>query len=304
MGVIYKIKSPSGRLYIGKTYDLRKRVNAYKCDVRKGSKNLKLHNSLRKYGWDAHVLEVVEEVSDELLSEREMYWIEYYKTYCYENPKGLNMTKGGDGQRSTWMHDVERREKQSEVFSGEGNPFYGKSHTEETKKLLSEKISRINKEQGKKIPEWGVEKGREVVRRPIVMYDLKGKFVKEFKSLAEASKELKISHASISENISGKKSQAKGYIFRYREENYPLVISVGEVKKQTVKREVVGVYAGEVMTFPSALEASEFFKIPKTTINRAAMYNGGRPIRTGHQFYYKDFFIKKQNRPHIAGCAT
>ena len=58
MGVIYKITSPSGRLYVGKTHDLRKRVNAYKCDVRKNRKDLKLHNSLRKYGWDAHILEV------------------------------------------------------------------------------------------------------------------------------------------------------------------------------------------------------------------------------------------------------
>jgi len=75
MGVIYKITSPSGRLYVGKTHDLRKRVNAYKCDVRKNRKDLKLHNSLRKYGWDAHILEVIEEVEDALLDEREIYWI-------------------------------------------------------------------------------------------------------------------------------------------------------------------------------------------------------------------------------------
>jgi hypothetical protein len=53
---------------------------------------------------------------------------------------------------------------------------------------------------------------------------------------------------------------------------------------------------------PSAQEASEYFLIPKTTINRAAMYNNGKPIRTGYQFYYKDSL--KQNRPHIAGRAA
>ena len=41
------------------------------------------------------------------------------------------MTLGGDGQRSTWMHDTERRKKQSRLFSGQGNPFYGKTHSEE-----------------------------------------------------------------------------------------------------------------------------------------------------------------------------
>jgi len=54
MGVIYKIKSPSDKLYVGKTYNLRKRINAHKCSAKKG-KNILLHNSIRKYGWDAHV---------------------------------------------------------------------------------------------------------------------------------------------------------------------------------------------------------------------------------------------------------
>lgn len=299
MGVIYKITSPSGRLYVGKTHDLRKRVNAYKCDVRKNRKDLKLHNSLRKYGWDAHILEVIEEVEDALLDEREIYWIAELDTYCYKNPKGLNMTLGGDGQRSTWMHDLERRKKQSKVFSGEGNPFYGKTHTEETRKKLAKVMSERNKRQGIKIPEWGAEKGREAVRKKILCYDLQGCFLKEYKSLAEASEELKIHHSTISDSIKGRRSQAKGYIFRYKTDNYPLKIEVGVIKHKTVKRPVIGVYAGEVMVFASSAEASSYYGIPKTTINRAAQYNSGKPIRSGHEFYYQ-----KQNRPHIVGRAA
>ncbi len=299
MGVIYKITSPSGRLYVGKTHDLRKRVNAYKCDVRKNRKDLKLHNSLRKYGWDAHILEVIEEVEDALLDEREIYWIAELNTYCYKNPKGLNMTLGGDGQRSTWMHNLERRKKQSELFSGEGNPFYGKTHTEEYKKRKALQVSEYNRENGVKVPEWGVEKGREVVRRKIVCYDLNGNFLKEYNSLASASKELNIHHSTISDSIKGRRSQAKGYVFRYKTDNYPLQIEVGVIKHKTVKRPVIGVYAGEVMVFASSAEASSYYGIPKTTINRAAQYNNGKPIRSGHEFYYQ-----KQNRPHIAGRAA
>ena len=299
MGLIYKITSPSGRLYIGKTYDLRKRINAYKCDIKKNRKNLKLHNSLRKYGWDAHVLEVIEEVTDELLNEREMYWIAELKTYCYEYPNGLNMTKGGDGQRSTWMHDIERRKKQSESRRGVNGTFYGRHHTEENKKLASERTRKYNLEHGVKVPEWGAEKGREVVRRKIVCYDLNGDFVKEYNSLASASKELNIHHSCISESISKRKSQAKGYVFRYKTDNYPLKIEVGVIKHKTVKRPVVGVYAGEVMVFASSAEAASYYGIPKTTINRAAQYNNGKPIRSGHEFYYQ-----KQNRPPIVGRAA
>jgi group I intron endonuclease len=299
MGVIYKILSPSGRLYIGQTQNLRKRINAYKCDVRKDRKDIKLHNSLRKYGWDAHVLEVIEEVADELMDEREIYWIAELKTYCYKYPEGLNMTEGGDGQRSTWMHDIERRRKQAQRFSGEGNPFYGKKHTKEYRAKKAKQVSEYNKKHGVMVPEWGVEKGREAVRKKILCYDLQGNFLKEYNSLSSASAELSISHQSITDSLTKRKSQAKGYVFRYKTDNYPLKIEVGVIKNKTVKRPVIGVYAGEVMVFTSSTEASSYYGIPKTTINRAAQYNNGKPIRSGHEFYYQ-----KQNRPHIAGRAA
>lgn len=299
MGVIYKITSPSGKLYVGKTYDLRKRINAYKCDIKKGRKDIKLHNSLRKYGWDAHVLEVIEEINDELLNEREIYWIAELKTYCYEYPDGLNMTKGGEGQRSTWMHKTELRQWFSERFTGDGNPFYGKHHSEEFKKRKSKEVSEYNKKNGIKIPKWGVEKSRLKKIKPVLMYDATGKFVREFESCTEASNFVGGKPGDVSVCANEKRSHSRGYVFRYKTENYPLQIEV-ELKQQGAKRSVVGMYAGEVVEFDSSLEAAEYYNIPKTTINRAAMYNQGKPIRTGHQFYYKDL-LNQQNRPCITG---
>jgi hypothetical protein len=128
---------------------------------------------------------------------------------------------------------------------------------------------------------------------------LQGNFLKEYNSLSSASAELSISHQSITDSLTKRKSQAKGYVFRYKTDNYPLKIEVGVIKNKTVKRPVIGVYAGEVMVFTSSTEASSYYGIPKTTINRAAQYNNGKPIRSGHEFYYQ-----KQNRPHIAGRAA
>ena len=298
MGVIYKITSPSGRLYVGKTHDLRKRINAYKCDVRKNRKDLKLHNSLRKYGWDAHILEVIEEVEDAMLDEREIYWIAELKTYCYINPTGLNMTLGGDGQRSTWMHDTERRKKQSRLFSGQGNPFYGKTHSEEFKKKKAIQVSEYNKKNGIKVPKWGSEKGRLKIIKPVVAYNSNGEFVNEYASATDAAGELKINRACVNNVLRGKHTHASGFVFKYKTENYPHKIEVGELKSKTVKRPIVCEYAGEVMVFDGSEEASQQLGIPKTTINRAAMYNNGKPIRAGHRFYYKE------NRPHIAGRAA
>lgn len=290
MGVIYKITSPSNRTYVGKTYDLRKRKNAHKAAVKRGSKNI-LHNSIRKYGWENHVLEIIEEVEDAILDDREIYWIKELNTYCYENPMGLNMTRGGDGQRSTWMHQIERRKWFSERFTGAGGPFYGKKHTDETKKIMSEKAYKRSMEKGTRIPEWGAIKGREKVQRAILCYNNKGIFISEHVSAAIASRVLKVHRSSIVESCNGVITGVIGkYVFRYKTENYPIKLDIGEVKAKTERRPVVLLTPDlEIaIEFPSALEASEFLDIPKTTINRAAQYNFCHPIRTGHIFLYRD----------------
>lgn len=97
MGVIYKITSPSNKAYVGKTYDLNKRIASHKHCAKSG-KNLLLSNSIRKYGWEAHRLEVIEEMDDNILNEREIFWItdkrpillltEMYEVICeYDSAK-------------------------------------------------------------------------------------------------------------------------------------------------------------------------------------------------------------------------
>lgn len=294
MGVIYKITSPSGREYVGKTYDLRKRINMHKSASKKDSKII-LYCSIRKYGWDAHKLEVIEEVADELMDEREMFWIAELKTYCYDYPGQMNMTKGGEGQRSTWMHDVERRKKASEHFSGDGNGFYGKKHTDECRKELSKLASIRNKKNGVTVPEWGAEKGRNIVRRPVLCYGIDGVFISEYISLTEAAKTLNVNISSVTDSLRSDTWVSSKYFFRYKTENYPLQIDVPKVTHKSVKRVVclLDDNLEIVAEFDSAQEASDFFGIPKTTINRAALYNDMNPIRTGHIFLYKDMYLEE-----------
>lgn len=288
MGVIYKITNPSNKVYIGKTYDLRKRINSHKCSAKKG-KNLILHNSIRKYGWENHKLEIIETIDDSLLDEREIFWVDELKTYCQENPMGMNMTKGGDGQRNSWMHDIERREQQGKVFSNEGNPFYGKTHSEESKKIISEKASKRNKEKGITIPKWGAEKGRLKVIKPCVAYDNKGEFIGEYESLTNCANALGITRVNVTDCLIYGSWIFGKYMVRYKlGDDYPKQIEVGEIKLQSVKRPIIYVKQdGSRVEYPSAKEASDELGVPKTTINRAAKYNNGKAIRSGHIFLYK-----------------
>lgn len=54
-----------------------------------------LYDAMNKYGVENFIVEELEYVKDEnILSEREVYWIKELETY---GSKGYNATKGGDG---------------------------------------------------------------------------------------------------------------------------------------------------------------------------------------------------------------
>jgi group I intron endonuclease len=88
---IYKITNPKGKIYIGKTKDLKNRIIYYRTLNCKGQP--KLYNSILKYSWLNHTLEVIEECYLEQLDNKEIYWIKFYNTVC----NGLNCTYGGEG---------------------------------------------------------------------------------------------------------------------------------------------------------------------------------------------------------------
>tara|TARA_R110000868_G_scaffold180622_2_gene421257 strand:+ start:15752 stop:16645 length:894 start_codon:yes stop_codon:yes gene_type:complete len=289
MGVIYKITSPSNKIYVGKTYNLNRRVASHKWAATRTNKNILLHNSIRKYGWEAHVLEVIEELADELMDEREMFWIAELKTYCHENKMGLNMTKGGDGQRSTWMHKTELRKYFSDKFTGKGNPFYGKKHTEENKKQQSIRAKEWALKNKTTIPEWGAEKGRNVVRKPIIVYNSKGIFVGEYISLTDGAKKLSTSISSVKDSALYGSWINGTYLVKYKTDNYPLTIEVNKITVRNVKRPIylLDDNFDVIVEYPSAQEANIFCGIPRGSINRAAL---GNPLKSGHIFLYKDLY--------------
>lgn len=59
IGYVYKITSPSGRIYIGSTNNHEIRKSQYKR-AKIDKKQIKLHNSLLKYGFESHTFEVID----------------------------------------------------------------------------------------------------------------------------------------------------------------------------------------------------------------------------------------------------
>lgn len=183
IGVIYKWTNKiNGKSYIGQTINEEFR----KQDHIKGKYNSVIHKAIKKYGLKNFDYEVLEQIEESKLSEREIYWIEYFDTYN----NGYNLTKGGEGTRGfrykltdeqkkkiseshkgliPWnkgKHGIyseetlkkigardhslcwteELRKQQSEKLKGRPSPNKGKTTSEEIKRKISESVKKTFKE--------------------------------------------------------------------------------------------------------------------------------------------------------------
>ena len=90
---IYKITDlTTGLAYIGQSVDIRERFRQHiKSSLAYSGVTNRLYQTMQKSGQSNFTFEVLEQVPRDKLNEREVYWIDFYKTKEY----GLNSTKGG-----------------------------------------------------------------------------------------------------------------------------------------------------------------------------------------------------------------
>ena len=122
---IYKITSPSKKVYIGQSVDIKKRWSSYSGLHCKNQH--RLYNSFLKYGVINHIFEIIEECEIDLLNKRELFWQKHYKTI---NEKGLNCfyTTDENGHR-----EISEKTKLKMSLAQKG-----RKHSEETKLKISE----------------------------------------------------------------------------------------------------------------------------------------------------------------------
>ena len=139
---IYKITSPTGRVYIGQSWNLEQRLNAYK--QLKCTKQPKLHSSLLKHGWVNHTFETVHtlpvDINQATLNTYETF---YWQQYLDCNIQMLNIKEPG----SNGKHSQESKQKiiDSKV---------GKKRSAETVKKISDSLK-------------GIKRSEEVVQKRI-----------------------------------------------------------------------------------------------------------------------------------------
>lgn len=104
--------------------------------------------------------------------------------------------------------DHQRLHHKSEDSIGEKNSFYGKKHTEETRRKLSELKT------GEKNPNFG--KQNCTSSRPVLQFTKRGEFVKEYPSISEVERQQGFSISSISQCCRGIHKTSNGYIWKYK----------------------------------------------------------------------------------------
>lgn len=175
---IYKITSPSGKVYIGQSWNIYRRIWAYRAG--KCSKQIPLYYSITKYGWDNHKFEVIHELPPDVdQSILDNYEILYMQQYVECGITLLNVREGGSKgrpskesiekmvlsrrEKNNYYHSENTIRKIAEANLGNKNALgnksmLGKKHTDEARERIS--ASRIGKPTflGKKHTEEAKEK--------------------------------------------------------------------------------------------------------------------------------------------------
>lgn len=186
---IYKITSPTERIYIGQSRDIKTRFNRYFKMHKSNITQIRLWRSFKKYGVKNHKFEIVEECKFEDLNKRERYWQDNYNVL---SKKGLNCILQ-ETDNLTRQYTKECLIKRS----GENHWIFGRKHSKE--RIRRNKIS-------------------EAIRKPVLQLDLNDNVIKEYSSLTEAAKELNSHSGSISHAIQGKRvKKHKGFKWKYKE---------------------------------------------------------------------------------------
>lgn len=249
---IYKILSPSNKVYIGQSTNIKNRHEKYK--YKSCQDQPALYNAICKYGWDNMIISIEEyfidcsDISIKLLNLLEILYIKYYnkigETYNISNgvdscgkhhPSTIEKLKlskisikvdqydleGNFIKTFRSINDVVRelhiksRENIQSCLKSKQKTCYGYIFVHHNQKLNLE--SKINNNLTK-----------------IRQFSKNGEFIKDWNSIKEASLELNISVSGISDCLNNRKKSAGGfYWIRYDD-----IFDINNFKKLTGKSNV------------------------------------------------------------------
>lgn len=240
IGYVYMITSPSNRLYVGSTSNLQKRIYSYSklsCKTQ-----IKLYNSLVKYGWDNHIFEIVWTGPIE-----DMYKYETMIGWGFDVLESNNLNLKLPKLNNLWnCLSIETRNKMSKskigrILSEESKIKIrknnkGKLRSQETKNKISyskkgkytsynaiesmKKVNIGNKYNLGKVQTFEhTKKCAEKRYKIVIQMDLQNNFIKEWFSIKNAAETLNINSSSITRCCQNNKryTVVGGFKWKYKQ---------------------------------------------------------------------------------------
>lgn len=197
-GIVYKITSPSNKIYVGSTKNFKNRLVHYKTTL--GKSQSKLYNSFKKYGFEAHKFEILWEGPIEKMLEME-------SKIGFEldvlSVKNLNCKLPKNDEKIRFISE--------ETFKKMSQWQIGRKMSEQSKKNMS--IS------AKKRPPFSKETRLKIslgLSKPIIQMDLDGNFIREWYGAEEAGRQLDLWSAHISSCCRGERKTTGGFKWKYK----------------------------------------------------------------------------------------
>ena len=239
MAYIYKISNDfDNKIYIGKT--TRNVATRFEEHFKKTSGcNSYIDNDMAKKGIEHFSYEIIEECSIDDMNEREKYWISYYHSYIKDPlcQGGYNLTPGGDGRslsdeqlfniRQLWEQGLIAAEISRELNISQSTIFHRISQYEdfdfEENKIKSNKWC------------W----------KAISQYTIDGEYIKDYDSIAQAAREMKISNSGEIHQAINKHTICHGYRWTYKNEKLIIKTNKKQVAQIDIKTgKIIKIYEG------------------------------------------------------------
>lgn len=260
---IYKITSPSGKIYIGQSKNIKNRLKKYKS--LSINKQPKIERSIKKYGWDNHNFEIIEECLLDDLNNRERYWQDFYNVL---GENGLNCVLTRSEEKIFEMSDETKKK-----IAYYNSNF--KTYSEETRRKISESKLGVKRDSST----WD----RKYIHNKVYEYNKLGVFVKEWDSLMKVSEYYKVKLTSISSNLYDKSYNKKYFFFLTREK-------ISNVKPyKNLKSIPIEQYTKDnifIREWESINDATEFLKL-KSASSISNALNGRSKMSGGFIWRYK-----------------
>jgi hypothetical protein len=220
---IYKITSPSGRIYIGQSKNIESRKLNYTWTGEQTKRQPFLHKSLVKYGFKNHFFEVL--ITNLTKDEANIEEIKLIKEFKDKNIS-LNCTNGGSDVSNNIRTPIIKLSLKGDYIkeypsiidaANELNIIHQKiSIALSKKRYYSSGFLWVKKDEYEKgfVPSWNMKNSSRI--KKVLQYDKSLNLLNEFSCPKEASLHANIKKQSILACLCGQSKTSGGFIWKYK----------------------------------------------------------------------------------------